>query len=274
MSEVLPPVFRRDGEFFVPTDAAPGPWSPKALHGGPVCGLLCRCLEQAVDDSALLPARLTIDLFRAVPKAPLSVKTRVVRDGRRIKAVDASILHEDTEVARASGLFLLRTEHELNDPFALEPMPGPDGLETGSLMGGRRPPGAPRGFHTVIQARWATKGLGPQAAWFRLPTELVEGEATSPFARAAAVGDFANAVASRSMRREPGVRGPSFINTDTTLYFSRAPVGEWLGMAADYGVERDGIGLIEVALFDTEGRCGRSVQARLANRRNPGPAKS
>ena len=268
MGDAIPPVFRRDGELFIPTDAAPGPWSPNALHGGPVCGLLCRSLEHAVDDNELLPARLTVDLFRAVPKAPLSVQTRTVRDGRRIKAVDASILHEDTEVARASGLFLLRTEGELNDPYAAEPMRGPAGIARGGLMGGRRPPGARRGFHTTIEARWVTtRGAGPQAAWFRLPTELVEGEETSPFARAAAIGDFGNAVASMSLRRPGGVRGPTFINTDTTLYFSRRPVGEWVGMAADYGVERDGIGLIEIAHFDAEGRYGRAVQARLANRR-------
>ncbi|MDD9941157.1 MAG: thioesterase family protein [Myxococcales bacterium] len=268
MNSPVLPVFRREGPLFVPTDAAPGPWSPDALHGGPTCGLLARGLEREVDDPSMLPARLSVDLFRAVPKAPLQVRTRRVRDGRRIKVVDASILHEDTEVARASGLFLLRTDDSINEPWPRK-MPGPDGIETTSL-GGRRAQSAsrPKGFHTTIETRWATeRGQGPQAAWFRMPGDLVEGETTSPFARAAAVGDFANAVASFSMPRREGTRGPIFINTDTTLYMSREPVGEWIGMAADYGVEREGIGLVEVIHFDAEGRYGRSVQARLANRR-------
>ncbi len=269
MADDFPPVFRRDGEYFVPTDAAPGPWSPDALHGGPTCGLLARCLETRVDDPALLPVRLTVDMFRPVPKAPLLVRTRVVRDGKRIKVVDAAIVHEGVEVARATGLFLLRSGNELNDPWAPTPLRGPEGIETRSLMGGRSAPTrALRGFHTMIETRWVTeRGSGPQAGWFRMPTDLIEGEPTSPLARAAAVGDFANAVASMSMPRDANVRGPVFINTDTTLYLSRPPEGEWIGMAADYGIERDGVGLIEVAHFDARGRYGRSLQARLANRR-------
>ena len=268
MANDLPPVFRREGELFVPTEAAPGPWSPQALHGGPTCGLLARCLETRIGDASLLPARLTIDLFRAVPRAPLSVKTRMLREGKRIKVAEATLMHGEVAVAQASGLFLLRTESELNDPWAPQPLKGPEGIKTRSLMG-RDPQTQPiRGFHTIIETRWITeRGSGPQAAWFRLPTALVEGEATSPLAHAAAVGDFANAVASMSMPRPAGMRGPGFINTDTTLYLSRLPEGEWVGMAADYGVYQDGIGLIEVAHFDVRGRYGRSIQARLANRR-------
>jgi len=266
----VPPhcLFRREGDRFVPTDGAPGPWSPNALHGGSVCGLLARSVELAVSDRALFPMRLTVDLFRSVPRAPLAIETRCVRNGQRIQVVDASLLHDGTEVARASSLFLRRVETgELNSPFALPALAGPEGIETSSLLRGVSRPAVPAGLHTLIEVRWTTEpGPRPQAAWFRLPADLVEGEAPSPLVRTAVVGDFANAVASFSMRRSQGMVGPTFINTDTTLYLSRLPVGEWIGMAVDYGIEDCGVGLIEVALYDTEGRFGRTLQARLANR--------
>jgi hypothetical protein len=41
MSEpVIPAVWRCEGERFVPSESAPGPWNPQHLHGGPSCGLL------------------------------------------------------------------------------------------------------------------------------------------------------------------------------------------------------------------------------------------
>jgi len=262
------PVFDRDGDRFVPSDAARGPWSPNALHGGAICGLLARCLEGAVAEPTLQPMRLTVDLFRAAPKAPLRVETRPLREGRRIQVLEASLLREDgVEVARATGLFLLPTDGEHSEPWKSPAPVGPDGLETTSLMGGPPLTGPPRGLHTVIETRWTPeRGDGPRTAWFRLPGPLVAGEEASPFVRAATLGDFANAVASRAMPRRPDQIGPIFINTDTTLYLSRPPVGEWIGMTASYGVQQQGVGLIEVTHFDVQGRYGVALQARLANR--------
>jgi len=99
---------------------------------------------------------------------------------------------------------------------------------------------------------------------------LVEGEPTSALCRAAALGDFANAVASLSIRR---LNAPAFINTDTTLYLWRPPEGEWIGMAADHAAAHEGVGVVEVVHYDHKGRYGRSVQARLMMNRAPGAAR-
>jgi acyl-CoA thioesterase len=264
----IPPVFSRDGERFVPSRSAPGPWSPNNLHGGPTCGLLARALEEVAGDPSLLPTRLTLDLFRPVPTSPLTVRAERVRDGKRIRLAQASIFDGETEVARATGLFLQRTPMAEVEPWPGPRMPGPEGFETSGLFRDRRPGSAAAGFHTVIQARWTS---GPsdlaQAAWFRMPMPLVAGETTSPLQRAAAVGDFANAVASLSIRRSGA---PAFINTDTTLYLWREPEGEWIGMMADHAAAHEGIGVVEVVHFDRKGRYGRSVQARLQMAAPPG----
>ena len=264
----IPPVFARDGERFVPSRSAAGPWNPANLHGGPTCGLLARALEEVAADPALLPVRLTIDLFRPVPMSPLSVRAERVRDGKRIRLAQASIFDGELEVARATGLFLQRTPMAEVEPWPGPRMPDPEGFPTSGLFRDRPPGTVAAGFHTVIQTRWTSAPSDlAQAAWFRMPMPLVAGEPTSALVRAAAVGDFANAVASLSVRRSGG---PPFINTDTTLYLWREPEGEWIGMAADHAAAHEGIGVVEVVHFDRKGRYGRSVQARLQMAAPPG----
>jgi hypothetical protein len=49
---------REDEHTWRPTDAARGPWTPDALHGGPVAALLAHAALPLIDD--LLPVRLTV----------------------------------------------------------------------------------------------------------------------------------------------------------------------------------------------------------------------
>jgi len=267
----IPSVFVRDGEFYVPTRSAPGPWDPGHLHGGPTAGLLARAIEKIAGAEGLHPARLTLDLFRAVPMRPLSVRSELVRDGKRIRVAQASLFDGSVEVARASGLFLQQKPMPEMEEWPDTPVPGPDGFATSGLWRERPPATVANGFHTVVEARWVSPpDTLAQAAWFRMPMALVEGETTSPLCRAAALGDFANAVVGLAMRR---LGAPGFINTDTTLYLWRQPEGEWIGMAADHAAAHAGVSVIEVAHFDHKGRYGRSVQARLMMDRRPGPAR-
>jgi acyl-CoA thioesterase len=48
---------------------------------------------------------------------------------------------------------------------------------------------------------------------------------------------------------------------------NRLPVGEWVLVDAKTWLERHGTGLAEGALYDTEGRVGRSIQGLLVERR-------
>ena len=54
-------LFVREGETFVPTASAGGPWSPSHLHGGSPTGLLALLMEQATVDTGLRLSRLTVD---------------------------------------------------------------------------------------------------------------------------------------------------------------------------------------------------------------------
>ena len=51
-------VFHRDGDLFVPTELARGPWSADAQHGGAPAALLARAIE-LVEPGPTFVARLT-----------------------------------------------------------------------------------------------------------------------------------------------------------------------------------------------------------------------
>lgn len=256
------PVFRRDGDAFVPAAVAAYPWGQELLHGGPVSGLLARAIEREnveAGGASMQIARFTVDLFRGVPMAPLHTTTRELRRGRRIAVIEATLHAGDVEVSRATGLLLLPSEAEpsVDEP----PPPGPDERTAG--------PGFPAvsmktGFHSAVDVSWSHALDGSPAAWFRMPMPFIEGEETTPFVRAAALSDFGNGLASPETPQDP--TGGS-VNTDISLHMHRPPRGEWICLRVDHLSQRDGIGAIEVVHYDEAGRYGRSVQARLANPR-------
>ncbi len=215
----------------------------------------------------LQPVRLSVDLFRAVPMKPLAPRVEVVRRGRRLVVIDVALLAEQRVVARASVLFLRTSQLEAYDPESSVPK-GPDGLATVPMISETLRTRMPPGFHFEVEVRWVESSDRP-VAWIRMPMSVVAGENTSAFERAAALSDFANALGSRGRWKGQPVQ-VGFINTDCSLYLSRLPRGEWLGFHADRISDRDGVGTVEVALYDRDGRCGRVVQARLANDRPPG----
>ena len=87
-------VFRADGERFIPTDQARGPWDPKALHGGAPAALMTAAFERTQPGAELPIARLGFQLLRPIPFAPLSIATRIVRAGKRVQELEGELLAE------------------------------------------------------------------------------------------------------------------------------------------------------------------------------------
>src|SRR5258708_13032829 len=105
------PFFTGDHDAFIPTPVASGPWDPTSLHGRVIIGLLAFAIEQrhGVDD--FVPARLTVDMFRLPTLAPIEVTTKLIRDGLRIKVVEADFYSGGVNMARASCQLLRKTEN-------------------------------------------------------------------------------------------------------------------------------------------------------------------
>jgi hypothetical protein len=250
------------------------------LHGGPPSGLLARAVERANTDPGLHVARMTVDLFRPVPKAPLHVTTEFVREGRRIAVIEASLFAGDVEVSRATALLLRESEVALPDAHlpAAPSLAGPHGISTTGLstMLSEGSPQAAQmpgniGFHTTIEVRrvGGVSAPGRGTAWIRIPVSFVAGEALTPLVRVAATADFGNALG--HIRAGDGI---GFINADISLYLHRMPVGEWIGLDTQSAGQPHGVGLVESAVHDERGPVGRVVQALLANPRASAAAPS
>src|ERR1035437_1297545 len=105
------PFFSKDRDSYIPTDAARGTWDPNSLHGRVIIGLLAFEIEARHGADDFVPARLTVHMFRLPNMAPIEVKTRLVRDGLRIKVVEADFFSGGVSMARACCQLLRKTEN-------------------------------------------------------------------------------------------------------------------------------------------------------------------
>lgn len=248
-----------DGPRFVSTDLTRGPWSPKDQHAGPPSALLGRAVESLGEGQDFSVARMTVELLRGVPVAPLRVEARVVRPGRRVQLAEA-VLRDDggAEVAFARA-WLIRRGDTGAEQTAAEPPPfaGPDEarqLDQFNPWGGDS-------YFTAIEWRCAAGAFlepGPATMWMRMRTALVDGETPSPLTRVLAAADSGNGIS-----MELDLSTHLFINTELSVHLFREPVGEWVCLDARTRIGPSGAGLATSALYDASGRIGEGNQALL-----------
>lgn len=254
-----------DGRY-LPTERSRGPWDPRALHGGPVAALVALVAEDALaatEREAHVPVRLTLDLERPVPLAPLSVRAEIVRPGRKVQVAEITVHDEEgRRLVRASVLAIRRQAIDLPGDL---PMP----VDTTPPLPGDGGPGPswPGGYdlvafhkdgtvHDFVQGSFLTPG--PTIDWIRLAVPVLPGRAPSPFQRIVAAADFVNGVSSPVPAKDW-----TFINPDLTVTIHRLPVGDWVALDAGTRVDADGTGTAEADLYDERGRLGRAVQTLL-----------
>lgn len=251
-------LFVPDGDSFIPTNLARGPWSPKALHGGPVAALVTRTIERCSPEGCQQLVRLTLELLRPIPTARLCVTAFLVRPGRKVQLVDAVVESGGVEVAWARALRIRvgPEEHQASPTVPEDDPPAPpeDGITTPSLTDGYR------AFHNEgVDVRFVNgrfNALGPATAWFRLRCPVVAGEDPSPWQRAVAAGDFGNGISA-----ELDFTSHVFINPDVSVSLFRPPVGEWICLDSRTRFGSPGIGSAESVLWDVKGRIGRATQS-------------
>jgi hypothetical protein len=255
--------FVTDEKGYVPTRLARGPWGP-SISGNYVGGLLGRAVEREVDDADLQPARLTVDLLRPVALQPLQVHSSVVRNGRRLRLVDAVMTQDDVIVARASALFLRRSEHTTVDTVWTSPVTMPAVLADPVMLAGDVPmvlqsygrdPVA--GSPGVGVTEW--RHHGQKFAWIRETKLLVDDEPLSPFTRAVMAGDVTSSLT------HWGTEGLQFINADYTITLSRLPTGVYIGLASVTHYSHAGVATGVATLFDETGPIGSGMATALAN---------
>jgi hypothetical protein len=270
-------LFVRDGGAVVPTVFSTGPWSEDSLHGGPVAALLADALEAMPMAGPMFPARLTVELLRPVGLEPMRIDTRVVRGGRKVQVLEATLARSpesapsaETTVARATLQQIHRAPVALPDDVDAPngPDPGPPPPEAFERQDARFGSEVMR-YHTEsVEQRGAANFLGndgPAVDWIRLLNPLFPGEEPSPLVRVAAAADFGNGIS----RILPFGRY-LFLNPDLTIHLYRLPVDEWVCLDAITRLDTTGhggsVGLAESTLWDRVGRLGRSQQSLLIER--------
>jgi hypothetical protein len=254
--------FARRGDAFEPSELTRGPWDQDAQHAGPPAALLARSLERVGDGAGKQIGRVTFEILRPVPLTELRIDARVVRPGRSVELLEASLADSEGEVMRATA-WRLRTAD-----VALDPAPAAEPPADAPADGCHRdffPTGADVGHHTAMEYRFIAGAFlepGPAVVWMRMLHPLVEGEEPSPLQRVAVAADSGNGVsAALDYRRF------LFINTDLTLHLHREPEGEWVCLDAATRPESHGVGMADTLLWDERGRIGRAVQTLLVRNR-------
>ncbi len=252
-------LFHKDGDAYVPTDLTEGPWDPNAQFGGSPAALLATLVEQVPTLTPMQVARFTVDLLRPVPLDPLVADVRVVREGKRIQVVSASLLAADIEVARSTALRirLLDLGHqELPTGAADNPLPAaPRATDDEPFPVGRQP-GSRRAVEYWLEEKG---GYYWDPAWVRLQTDIIAGQPASPLARLAYTADLASGI---GVRRDLPVRG---INADVAINVVRYPRGEWLCLDGRGWISQHGIGQVQATLSDTGGLTATVSMARLVD---------
>ena len=255
--------FTLDGERLVPEPHASSLWSADQRHGVAAGGAMARAAEARLAERPdLAPVRFTVDLFRPVRMQPCELRTRVVREGRRLGLVDVELVQDDQTMARAATLFLAPSEPAAGRVWepsdAQHPLePPPEELAP--------PTDEPRPPYFASDGRWTAdfgdhQNAGRKSSW-NPAMPIVVGERATPFQAAASVADGASLVSNW------GEAGIEHINTDLSLTLTRQPESTEIGLVALDRTTHAGIASGVAAMFDRVGRCGTVTVTSLVNSR-------
>lgn len=253
-------MFVPDGDSFLPTEWAVGPWSKDLLQGSAFGGLIARALDGSATPGMMI-ARLSFDLWRPVTRERLTPSITVLRDGRKARTLEASLSQGGKAVARCTAVYL-KADATLT-PAPVDRTPpgvGPDAGRPIPDVARRWSP-----FFTGVDTRTVEGDLlkpGPAACWFNLERALVRGEANSPLVHTVSAADLCSGISAVVNLREV-----TFVNADLTLVFWRQPRAPWILLSAATFVGDQGTGVARGTLSDVDGTFGACEQTLIFERR-------
>lgn len=246
---------------FTATRATESPWDSASQHGGPPSALFAHVMRERHPEPGFRIARLTVEFLGTIPRSDVQVSTEIIRDGRRIRLIEASMHAAGKRVALARAWQIAVNADALNgaDPAIIKSAAPP-----------ALPPEQPQrffddvrrwGYGESIEWRSVRGGFGTRGeaqVWTRLRIPLVAGRETHPLDRVLVVADSANGVSAVLDMGEW-----LFVPPAVTFTTHRYPVGEWVLLAAKTELASDGLGSTTGVLSDETGTLGTVVQPLL-----------
>jgi hypothetical protein len=256
--------YKRSGDnSFVATELTRGPWDPGSQHAGPPSALLGREIEGLASSDGFQVGRVVFEILKPVPIGEVRVESKVLRPGKRVQLVEASLSSDGVELVRATAWLLRKSDVEMPEEAVRveESPPGPEQGWTPEFF----PTGQDVGYHTAMEWKAVAGAFleaGPATVWMRMRQPLVDGEEPTPLQRALVAADVGNGISAVLDWRDY-----VFINVDLTVHFERMPEGEWVCVDAVTRPQSSGIGTAESVLSDQQGRIGRAAQSLLIAQR-------
>lgn len=232
---------------------AQGVWNEHEQHMAPATGILCAELEQFLPNPNMRIGRISLDIFGLIQLDDFSITTQVIRAGRTIELIEAT-MHTNEKICIVARAWRMQTsDTHLVSGLEDDHVEHPENLPRWYGMqhwGG----GFIRSIETHVEpSHRAGKGL----VWINTDIEMIEGQQTSDFVHLMGLVDTANGIAPRITQNKIEWIFP---NLDLQIHLHRLPVGRWLGINAVQQIGQDGIGLTSSVLHDIHGPFGRSEQ--------------
>ncbi|MDV3129186.1 thioesterase family protein [Mycobacterium sp. 21AC1] len=253
MTESVAHFTQSSEDCFLPTRFAQSHWGEDHLNGPALVGLAAWALESHYGLAEFLPARLTVDLFKAARGVPTTTKVALVRDGRRVRNSECELVQDGVTVARATLVQYRISAAPHGEEWVDTPQFEPPAAMDDAVM-------------TYIgsdEAGWSRSIADHQNAsrkrFMNRTITVIDGQPNSPFVRAAMAAEGTSLVTNR------GTHGVGYINGDLTVALSRLPGDEWIGVEADSHWAADGIAVGASTLFDQSGPFGTGLVTAVSN---------
>lgn len=232
------------------TEHAGGAWNRDEQHIAPSLGLLAHAIEldrDARGNGHLVIGRLSYDILGTVPiDVVVDVEVTVLRPGRTIELVEATLTHNDRTVVLARAWLMKQYDTAALRGSGLDPIPAPDAVPAWAMS-----EVWPGGFIASAEVRRTEISAGRAVSWVRTAVPLVGDVPVGRIPRAAGLIDISNGLAVRIDPREA-----AFPNLDLTAHFFAEPVGEWTGFDTAVSFGPGGIGLTHSVIHDQSGPVG------------------
>lgn len=236
---------RVDASTFTPTALVSGGWNPDEQHIAPALGLLAHAVETEQSDGRQL-ARLSYDILGTLPIEPVQVQVEVLRPGRTVELVQATLSHGGRAAVVLRAWLLSDFDTDELAGGSLAAVPGPDDLPVLDPAGMW-----PGEFVRSVEVRRRQEEPGRALSWVRTAVPLLRDEPVSATARALGLVDIANGLTPRRPATEV-----AFPNVDLTVHLSTALRGEWIGLDTTVEFGPTGLGLTHSVLHDVRGPVG------------------
>ena len=249
------PYFERLEEHrFRATGSVSGAWDVAHQHIAPALGLLVHAVELDRDrrrGDRLMLSRLSYDILGTVPVDIVEIGVRVLRPGRTIELVEASLSHEGRAAVLLRAWLVQRGGNQRVAGTPLPAMPPPAEVPAWDPT-----TVWPGGFIGSVEVRRDQDEPGRARFWVRTGTALLDDEPVSEVARFAGLLDIANGMTVRASPREV-----AFPNVDLTAHFFEEPRGKWVGFDTAVSFGATGLGVTSSVIHDEHGPVGTLVQS-------------